>query len=102
MLKRGGVTAPRIVVANGTFAITRRTAFRKLFWTPSDPLVARGFLYALADAQQKACAPDGQRAAGPAVVTPPSATRTRKARRVTIGALASSAATRSISSALSQ
>ena len=53
MLKRGGVTAPRIVVANGTFAITRRTAFRKLFWTPSDPLVARGFLYALADAQQK-------------------------------------------------
>ncbi len=50
---RGGVTASRIVVANGTFAITRRTAFRKLFWTPSDPLVARGYLYALADAQRQ-------------------------------------------------
>ncbi len=47
------MTASRIVVANGTFAITRRTMFRKLFWTPSDPSVARGYQYALADAQRK-------------------------------------------------
>ncbi len=49
----GGETASRIVVANGTFAITRRTMFRKLFWTPSDPSVARGYQYALAEAQRK-------------------------------------------------
>ncbi len=53
MLWAGAVTASRIVVANGTFAITRRTMFRKLFWTPSNPSVARGYQYALADAQRK-------------------------------------------------
>jgi hypothetical protein len=52
-MERGGVTAPRITVANGTFAITRRTSFRKLFWTPSTPEVHQGYLYALALAQQK-------------------------------------------------
>lgn len=47
------MTAPRIVVAGGTFAITRRTSFRKLFWTPSMPAVHQGYLYALALSQQK-------------------------------------------------
>ena len=53
MIGRGGVAAPRIVVANGTYAITRRTSFRKLLWTPSSPVVHQGYLYALALAQQK-------------------------------------------------
>lgn len=47
------MTSVRIVVAGGTVAVTRRTMFRKLFWTPSSPLVHQGYLYALADAQQK-------------------------------------------------
>ena len=48
-----GVTASRIVVKGATTALTRRTAFRKLFWTPSHPLVTQGYLYALAMAQAK-------------------------------------------------
>ncbi len=47
------MTASRIIVANGTYGITRRTMFRKLFWTPSDPVVQQGYLYALAEAQQR-------------------------------------------------
>ena len=47
------VTKARIVVPGQTLAVTRRTTLRKLLWTPSAPIVAQGFLYALAEAQQR-------------------------------------------------
>ena len=47
------MTHARIVVAGATTALTRRTMFRKLFWTPSRPEVTQGYLYALALAQTK-------------------------------------------------
>ena len=45
------VTAPRIIVAGATTAISRRTTLRKAFLAPWHPLVSRIWLYALADAQ---------------------------------------------------
>ena len=43
----------RIVVKGATTALTRRTAFRKLLWTPSHPVVTQGYLFALGMAQVK-------------------------------------------------
>jgi len=40
-----------IVVPGATIALTRRTAFRKAFLAPWDPLVAQAWLYCLAEAQ---------------------------------------------------
>jgi hypothetical protein len=45
------MTSPRPIVSGATTAITRRTAFRKAFLGPWDPMVAQVWLYALADAQ---------------------------------------------------
>lgn len=47
------VTAPRIVVAGATTAITRRTTLRKAFLAPWHPLVPQVWLYSLADAQRR-------------------------------------------------
>jgi hypothetical protein len=47
------VTAPRIIVPGATYALTRRTAFRKMFWTPSDPVIHDGLLYCFALAQEE-------------------------------------------------
>lgn len=46
------MTAPRIIVPGASWAITRRCAFRKMFWTPLDEVLHQGQLYALAAAQQ--------------------------------------------------
>ena len=43
----------RIVVKGATTALTRRTAFRKLLWTPSSPMMTQGYLFALGMAQAK-------------------------------------------------
>ena len=43
----------RIVVAGATTALTRRTAFRKMFAAPSSPMVRQGYLFALGMAQAK-------------------------------------------------
>ena len=42
-----------MVVRGATTALTRRTAFRKLLWTPSHPMVTQGYLFALGMAQAK-------------------------------------------------
>lgn len=47
------MSAPRIVVAGATTAITRRTSFRKAFLAPWHPAVAQIWLYSLAYAQSK-------------------------------------------------
>ena len=46
------MTAPAIVVAGATMALTRRTVLRKAFLAPWHPLVQQIWLYALADAQR--------------------------------------------------
>ena len=43
----------RIVVRGATTALTRRTAFRKLLWSPSSPVITQGYLFALGMAQAK-------------------------------------------------
>jgi hypothetical protein len=47
------LTAPRIIVAGATTAITRRTTLRKAFLAPWHPLLPQVWLYALADAQRR-------------------------------------------------
>jgi putative transposase len=47
------MTAPRIIVAGATTAITRRTTLRKAFLAPWHPLVGEIWQYALAYAQQQ-------------------------------------------------
>ena len=47
------MTAPRIIVAGATMAITRRTTMRKAFLGPWHPLVEQCWLHALADAQRQ-------------------------------------------------
>ena len=47
MRRAGGVPPPRIIVPGATTAITRRTTHRKLLFTPFDPLVSQGWLYAM-------------------------------------------------------
>ncbi|MEM9070889.1 MAG: hypothetical protein AAGE52_20435 [Myxococcota bacterium] len=44
---------PRPVVRGGTYALTKRTAFRKAFLAPWDPLVMQTWLYVLAGAQHR-------------------------------------------------
>lgn len=46
------MTPSRIAAPNGTFAVTRRTNERKLFWTPASAEVQRGYRSALAGAQR--------------------------------------------------
>jgi hypothetical protein len=48
-----GVTVTRIIVTGATTAITRRTAYRKAFLAPWDPMVRQIWLYAMADAQKE-------------------------------------------------
>lgn len=47
------MSAPRIIVAGATTAITRRTSFRKAFLAPWHPAVQQVWLYALAYAQRE-------------------------------------------------
>ncbi len=47
------MTATRIIAPGGTYAITRRCAFRKLFLTPLSEVIHDGMLYILGQAQAK-------------------------------------------------
>ena len=47
------MTATRIIAPGGTYAITRRCAFRKLFLTPLSDVIHNGVLYILGQAGTK-------------------------------------------------